>query len=138
MTASRSDEAAALQANAEFYGALAAGEFAAMDALWSTVETVLCVHPGGHPVAGRQAVMKSWSELFESGGAPIRFSQDRVSIIRGLAFITCLEHLGNVVLSATNVLVWESGAWRFVLHNAGVVADPDSIDEQSGSDEVIH
>ena len=134
----RNDETSALQTNAEFYSALATGEFSAMDALWSTVESVLCIHPGGHSVAGRSAVMQSWRDLFDSGGAPIRFSHDRVKIIRGLAFVTCLEHLGDVLLSATNVMVWESGAWRFVLHTAGVVADPDSIDDDTNADEVLH
>lgn len=135
---SRSDEAAALQANAEFYQALAAADFAAMDDLWSTGEPVICVHPGGHPVAGRQAVMKSWRDLIDSGGAPIRYSEDRVAIVRGLAFVTCLEHLGNVVLSATNVLVWESGAWRLVLHNAGVVADPGTLTRSDDPGGMLH
>jgi ketosteroid isomerase-like protein len=134
----RIDEAAALQANAEFYAAMASGDFAAMDALWSEAEIVLCTHPGGVMVSGREAIMKTWRDLFDSGGTPIRFSHERVALIRGLAFVTCHEHLGDVVLSATNVLVWESRAWRLVLHQAGVVADPDAIGDEIDAGEVLH
>ncbi len=138
MSKATSDQAAALLANAEFYAAFSSGDFSAMDALWSTVETVLCVHPGQKPVVGRAAVMNSWRDLFDLGGTPIRFDRDSVVMIRGLAFVSCLEYLGDVLLSATNVFVWEAGAWRLVLHNAGAVADPRAIARDTRRDEILH
>ena len=112
----------ALRVNAALYEAIAAGDLQAMDGIWSRDEPVLCIHPGGAPLQGRLAVMASWSELFDGAPPPISCSQDSVSLVRGVAFVNCLEHLGDTTLAASNVFVWEAGAWRLVLHTAGIVS----------------
>ena len=122
MSRESQDAIAALRVNAAFYAALADGDLHAMDEIWARDEAVLCIHPGGAPLQGRIAVMASWSELFAGGAPPISYSNDSVSLIRGLAFVNCLEQLGDTVLSASNILVWEAGAWRMVQHTAGILA----------------
>jgi hypothetical protein len=123
MSGESSDAALALKSNEAFYQAFVSGDLSAMDDLWSTHERVVCVHPGGAPLHGRLAVMASWQSLFEHGPPPIRSSDQRVVLVRGLAFISGLEHIGETILSATNTLVWEGGRWRFVFHQAGVISD---------------
>jgi len=122
MSRESQDAIAALRVNAAFYAAIADGDLKAMDEIWARDEPVLCIHPGGPPLQGRIAVMASWSELFAGAPPPISYSSDSVSLVRGLAFVSCLEHLGDTVLSASNILVWEAGAWRIVQHTAGILS----------------
>ncbi len=124
MSRESDDAIAALRVNAAFYAAIADGDLQAVDAVWARDEPVACIHPGGPPLQGRIAVMASFRELFDGGGPPITYSQDTVSLIRGVAFVTCLEHLGDTTLAASNVLVWESAAWRIVQHTSGILTEP--------------
>jgi hypothetical protein len=111
---------AALAANGRFYSSFAAGDDDGMEALWSTTAPVLCIHPGSPAIHGRAGVMASWRAVLERPPA-VRASDAQVAVIRGVAFVTCLEHIGEVKLAATNVFVWEDGAWRLVHHQAGPV-----------------
>jgi ketosteroid isomerase-like protein len=127
MSRESQDAIAALRVNAAFYAAIAEGDLQAMDKIWARDEPVLCIHPGGPPLQGRIAVMASWAELFNGGGPPISFHNDLVSMIRGLAFVNCIERLGDSSLSASNVLAWEDGGWRIVQHTAGILSAETSI-----------
>jgi hypothetical protein len=111
---------AALAANAAFYAAFADGDEEAMEGLWATTAPVACVHPGAPPIHGRAVVMDSWRALLDAPPA-IRASGAQASIVRGVAFVTCFEHIEDNALAATNVFVWEDGAWRLVHHQAGLV-----------------
>jgi ketosteroid isomerase-like protein len=112
---------AAVAANDAFYQAFAAGDVDAMDGLWSGTAPVLCVHPGMPALHGRDSVVQSWREILAEP-PPIKHSTTQVAVVRGVAFVTCLEHLGtDATLAATNVFVWEDKAWRLVLHQAGAV-----------------
>lgn len=116
---------AALAANALFYEALAQGDGPAMEALWATSEPVICTHPGAATLHGRPAVMQSWDSILSAPPA-VAFSDAQVAIIRGLAFVTCTEQIGQAVLAATNVFVWEDGRWCMAHHHAGQVAASES------------
>jgi len=134
VTGAEADESAAREANAAFYAAFRQGDLEAMDALWARDEPVLCAHPGGGTIHGRIAVIASWHSLFTHGPPPIDHSDDRVTIIRGMAFVSCVEHIADRRLGATNVFVWEQGRWRLVLHSAGLLSqDDESIDPGSTS-----
>jgi len=111
---------AAIEANAAFYTAFAAGDADAMEALWATTTPVLCIHPGRPPLHGRAGVMKSWRAILEAP-PPIRASGPEAVVVRGVALVTCHEHIGDATLAATNVFVWEDGAWRLAHHQAGLV-----------------
>ena len=109
---------AALTANDAFYNAFAAGDLDAMDSCWSKEEVVLCTHPGWRPLHGREEVMDSWQRILGNGPPSLRWSDGRVSIVRGLAFVSCIEWLMDGTLVATNVFVWEAGGWKLVHHHA--------------------
>ncbi|MBW1886606.1 MAG: nuclear transport factor 2 family protein [Deltaproteobacteria bacterium] len=127
MSREAADAISALRVNQALYAAIADGDLRGMDELWARDEPVLCIHPGGAPLQGRIAVMASWSEIFDGGAPPISYSQDSVSLIRGVAFVNCLEHLGDTTLAASNVLVWESSAWRIIQHTAGILTQAQEV-----------
>ena len=118
---------AALAANAEFYDALASGNYGAMDELWAATTPVLCTHPGTPALHGREAVMESWRDVLSSP-PPVTCSSSRVAVVRGLAFVTCLEHIGDGTLAASNVFVWENRSWKLVHHQSGALStlDPET------------
>jgi hypothetical protein len=109
---------AALEANSRFYEVFADGDSDAMDGLWATTTPVLCTHPGSETLHGRDVVMRSWNEILDRP-PPIAHSGGQVAIIRGVAFVSCLEHIGDGTLAATNIFVWEDQEWRLVHHQAG-------------------
>jgi hypothetical protein len=109
---------AAIAANRAFYAALADGDFDAMDALWATAAPVLCAHPGAAVLHGRHSVMESWRGILTQP-PPIRESSVQVALVRGIAIVSCIEHIGEGSLAASNVFVWEDAAWRLVHHHAG-------------------
>ena len=112
---------AALRANHSFYAALSQGDYPAMEAVWSASESILCNHPGAPTLRGREAVMASWQAILAEPPA-VEASEAQVVVIRGLAFVTCLEAVEDVCLCATNVFVWEDGRWRMVHHQSGQLA----------------
>jgi hypothetical protein len=126
---------AALAANAAFYQALAQGDYPAMEALWSASEPLLCSHPGTPALQGRPAVMESWRAILTRPPA-IEIRNPRAVVIRGLAFVTCFEQIGETILTATNALVWERSDWRIVFHQSGYIA-PDQA-EPSSPDPRLH
>ncbi len=126
---------AALGIHAAFYTALAEGDWDAMNELWASTGPVICTHPGATPILGREAVMASWRQILLEPPA-IEARDAQVAMIRGLAFITCTEQIGEVRLAATKVLVWEDGGWRVALHQAGHCADP--IRESTPSSGPLH
>jgi hypothetical protein len=122
---------AALAANALFYRAFVGGDYPAMEALWATSEPVLCSHPGAPTLHGRPSVMESWGAIL-AGPPAIEVSDPRAVVIRGLAFVTCLERIDDAVLGATNVFVWEGGKWRMVHHQSGHLAPAETTGPDPG------
>lgn len=120
-----SDASDVLKANGAFYAAFAAGDFAAMAALWSETAPVACIHPGGPPLAGRDLVMESWRDILASPHRPqIRHHADQAFLFGEAAFVICYEALEGGFLVATNVYVREQGRWRMTHHQAGPAPPP--------------
>lgn len=108
-----------LRANDAFYDAVRAGDFARMDQLISRERPVTVFHPGWTGLNTREDVMASWAEIFVSGKLPDAWPVDEVIIMTPLAaMVCCSEIIGDRKLSATNVFVWEDGAWRMTQHMA--------------------
>ncbi len=122
----------ALAANDAFYETFVRGRYERMDQLWATTTPVICIHPGSPAIHGRAGVMESWRQVLES---PPRVSATdaRAEIIRGVAVVTCLEHIDGSVLAATNLFVWENGTWAIAHHQAGPVRrEPETEPEPRG------
>ncbi len=107
-----------LAANQAFYAALARGDAAAMDALWSRRQPVACIHPGWPVLAGREAVMKAWASILRD---PPRITTETARVLDygDSAVVLCIEKIGDNRLAATNVFTREPEGWRMVHHQAG-------------------
>ena len=56
-----------LFANESFYQAFSAGNFDAMEGLWSIGQPLVCIHPGHQPLFIRDEIMTSWEAILELG-----------------------------------------------------------------------
>ncbi len=119
-------------ANTAFYHAVAEGDYPAMAQLWATTVPVVCVHPGAPALHGLREVTQSWRVILADPPG-LTHSSSRVAIVRGLAFVTCLEHIGNRTLAASNIFVWEDRDWRLVLHQAGELPPLDTETSTAGN-----
>lgn len=118
-------ETAVLAANRLFYDAFTNRSIDIMMQAWAREHIVACIHPGWDALHGRDAVLASWRAILESPEAPkVRFSEPSAVIIGEVAVVTCIEHIGDTRVSATNVFVLEGGAWRLVHHHAGPIMAP--------------
>ncbi len=127
-------------ANAAYYAAFNTRDAEAMNACWANRTAVACIHPGWRPLHGREDVMGSWRNIFQSGGAPkLEIDRETVVVVGDFAYVTCRERIAErssqagQALAATNVYVREDGAWRIVLHHAGPVARWEAARAEPGS-----
>jgi len=128
-----SEQAVVLFANEAFYVAFAACDFPAMDALWSSRESVSCIHPGWNALAGRQQVMESWRAILASHNAPRIGCRNAVARVLGnSAYVVCYEAIDGSFLVATNVFVREHGGWKMVHHQAGATPPPAADESDEG------
>lgn len=113
------DEEAIIAANQEFYRAFRQRDVAGMQAIWSSQHPVACTHPGWAPLAGREAVLRSFAAILASPKSPpVRANAETVLSLGQSAVVICAEHIDDVELTATNVFVREAGGWRLLVHHA--------------------
>lgn len=118
------------EAEAAFYTAFANANLEAMMAVWLESESVICVHPLGIKMAGRQAVHNGWAELFRAG-ANLRFRLADVSRTQdALLAVHVLQEFISVPgepterppMTATNIYQLTRDGWRMILHHASPAA----------------
>ena len=116
-------ERALIEANLGFYEAFANADVAAMMQAWSSRNDVSCIHPGWQVLRGHKQVMASWRSILRRPGSPlIRCSDVSVTMMDQAALVTCVEHVENGQLSASNLFVFENGLWKLMHHQAGPFA----------------
>jgi ketosteroid isomerase-like protein len=121
-----------LAANLEFYRAFGTSDYAAMNALWARDVPVVCVHPGWPPLAGREAVMRSWRNILTNPD-PTRVAchDDQAFLYDDFAVVVCEEELSAGHLVASNMFVKQGGQWRMVHHQASpIVGRPQDVRRQ--------
>ena len=115
-----SQETAVLFANEAFYLTFTNRDADAMDDIWSTRDTVTCIHPGWPPLRGRKPVVQSWRDILANPNAPkITCQNARAYVDANMAYVLCTEVLAGGQLAATNIFVIEDGTWKLVHHQAG-------------------
>jgi len=130
------DDESFLFANERFYAAFAAGDTAAMDALWAKSAPLLCVHPGAQPLAERPRIMESWHAILgDPGVAEMRMDTPRLQRHGEFVLVSCYERLGGGTLLGLNGFVFEDGTPRMVLHQAGPCHDAPSPPPPSAAGE---
>jgi ketosteroid isomerase-like protein len=118
-------EAAVLASNRRFYDAFASRDTDAMAELWAREHAVACIHPGWAAIHGRENVLASWRAILGSPESPqVTYTDATAVVIGDVAFVTCVEHLGDSQIAATNVFALEGGIWRMAHHHAGPMAPP--------------
>lgn len=123
-------EAELLAANQRFYEAFEMLSIDAMDGVWAESLAVSCIHPGGPPIHGREAVMRSWAQIFEGTQEMVfRLEKVEVAVLGTTGWVTLVERIeqrneGRLVKAAalaTNVFVHGTAGWRMVHHHASAV-----------------
>lgn len=112
-------------ANSTFYEAFAGASLPLMADIWAADGAVFCCHPGWQPIHGRDAVLRSWAEIFANAG-PIALSHRILArdVIGGMGVVCCLESVSGHGFIATNLFVRDGKLWRMVHHHAGPFAGP--------------
>jgi ketosteroid isomerase-like protein len=112
-------------ANEAFYRAFAGLDLDLMADTWARAADVRCLHPGAHPLLGRDQVMASWREIFaNSEPGSISFQTRETALIGGVGLVCCFEVVNGHFGIATNLFVKEGALWRMIHHQAGPVATP--------------
>lgn len=115
------------EVNETFYRAFQAANAQAMADVWGYGEHVQCIHPLAGCIAGRQAVLESWSLILRGHRVKIQLEDVRIFTTDETALVTCTEIVdggdskGRIV--ATNVFEKQKGKWK-LLHHHGSPAPP--------------
>ena len=121
------------KSQSQFYEAFSSGDYEAMSTVWSDMSHVRCVHPGMESIEGRDDVLASWKQIFESalppteGGVPtIKFeiepAKTQINISGLTAICSCIEKTkGGGELEALNIYQRENGCWKMILHHASPI-----------------
>jgi uncharacterized protein (TIGR02246 family) len=128
-------------AETAFYEAFERGDLAAMMAVWSQSDSVVCVHPRGPRLVGFDAVRDSWTQIFAGGNTQLKIRAQEVRRFdgQGVAVHALVETLSapgqqpTQSVSATNVYELTDGGWRMVVHHATPLAEPGTAAQQEPS-----
>ncbi len=111
--------AGVLAANDAFYRAMRAGDYRAMDRLWSRRRTVACTHPEWTMLVGRRAVMDGWRSILLDHMPPAIWPSEAHAIVTGTtAMVLCVERVDDLELMASNGFVREGSGWRMLNHQS--------------------
>lgn len=133
------------QAEVAFYEAFERADLEAMMAVWADDDDLLCIHPMGPRLRGREAIKESWQSIF-SGGSEMRFrisdpqyTQDAsVSVHCVFENISFGEGLGqHSLVIATNIYRLTDSGWRLCAHHASPGRASAVVTAASSSD-VVH
>lgn len=129
-SASDSDTAAVLAANARFYAALNqmfTGDAAPMTAVWSHTDDVTYMGPNGSFDRGWSAVLKSWgTQAAMKLGGRVEPADVHAIVGQDVAVVSVYEQGENtnangkvekLRLRATNIFRKEGGEWKMVGHH---------------------
>ena len=118
-------------ANDNFYLAFNSRDMIQMGELWAVDCPCVCIHPGWGPLLGRDEILESWDNIFNSQepGVQIVCHNPRVLWQGDLFSVICYEQLPTGWLVATNNFVIEAGNVRMVHHQASQCITPPEPDE---------
>ncbi len=123
-------------AETAFYTAIEDKDINAMIDVWLDSEHVICIHPMGTCLRGRQEVMRSWQHIFGNESS-LRFNlRDIDRQISGKLAVHILHEriqpvsdLGRLaIIATTNAYKRTESGWKMILHHASV--SPDTVEKQ--------
>ena len=113
-------------AEAAFYDAFERADLKAMMNVWADDEGIICIHPIGPRLLGRQLVEESWRGIF-AGGSTMRFHITGIRCTQEdrLAVHCVHENIDHgpqfrqhSLVIATNLYRLTDQGWRMILHHA--------------------
>jgi len=133
--------ATARDAERAFYAAFQRADLEEMMQVWCDEDSIICIHPMGPRLDGREAVAQSWRHIF-AGSSPMRFELSEVSCtVDGDLAVHCvyenIDHgpqLGQRSrVLATNVYKSTQWGWRILLHHASPAVSLQAAEQESSS-----
>jgi len=133
--------ATSLDAERAFYDAFERADLDDMMNVWADDDAVVCIHPMGPRHEGRDAVARSWQQIF-AGGAGMRFALSEVStnvvdslavhcVYENISYGAQLEQRSRVL--ATNIYKRTESGWRMLVHHASPGSAPQPAGEEPHS-----
>ena len=113
------------EAEQAFYEAFQSADLDAMRAVWANHDEIVCVHPMGPRLQGREAVLDSWRDILGSG-TRLTFRVDHSHVMAaGELSVHCVHEnisqgpQGEIrgLVIATNIYRESTDGWRMVLHH---------------------
>lgn len=148
------DVGSVLQVNAAFYKAFSNKDYEAMEQVWLSDASALCIHPSSQPIFGAKNVLASWKEMFLGGNESFQKNKIepeniRLSVKGTTAILTCDEEvytkrfvrgrkrLANEKkgkpgmelvnkLTTTNIFRKVRGKWYMIHHHASWHSESDA------------
>lgn len=120
-----SDTDALLFANEVFYRAFADRNMKAMAEIWAPDAPCTCLHPGWHPLEGREEILGSWQAIFNGPAPPpIQCLAPKAHVTGKTGIVLCYEKIGEDYLAASNVFTKRGSLWLLLHHQSGPVEGP--------------
>lgn len=113
----------ALAAEQAFYRAFEQGSLTLMTEVWADDADIVCVHPGGERLQGREAVLESWGEILPAMRKVVVRVTDVVVLGHGKLIVHHVREQLFVdgqrrgVILATNAYRQTTQGWQMVLHH---------------------
>lgn len=135
-----SDERKIIAANAAFYAAFAAGDFAALSGLWASDDTISCIHPGWTAIVGHENVIESWREILKNPSRPQIVCAEPQAVVDGdHGRVLCIEFVDGTPLAATNHFKRVDGEWHMTHHQSSPIAQfVSEEDDPTGEGRSLH
>jgi hypothetical protein len=112
------------RAQVEFYEAFASQSIELMSQVWSRYYDCRCIHPGSPANEGRESVLSSWNQIFESAEAFYVEAKPgaNIDICGNTAICTCVQQMnGGGEMEVVNIFKREHGNWRITTHMSSPV-----------------
>ncbi len=112
------------EAEIAFYEAIEKADIHALGNIWSSDDSIVCIHPGANRIEGRLAVLESFADMFaQSPQIGFSISDARQTSTDDLAIHLVREEIeldGQLVsvMVSTNIYHIEDGGWRMLLHHS--------------------
>ena len=126
------------EAEQAFYNAIEQKDIGLMSDLWLDDDSIVCIHPMGARLQGRQQVLGSWQEIFRSDSSLLFSLQEITSQQSNNLSVHVLHEVITpstspekpTVVIATNIYQQnETGLWQMVLHHASL--SPKTVTERT-------
>jgi len=121
-----------------FYTAFERGSLTLMTEVWADDPDIVCVHPGGGRLQGREAVLESWSEILAAMQDVVIRATDVVVLGHGKLVLHHVREQLFVdgqrrgVILATNAYRQTAQGWQMVLHHGAADPSPPPALESAG------